>query len=347
MTAAPREVRIADTSLRDGSHAVAHRFTTEQVREMAGALDRAGVPVIEVAHGDGLRGSSFTYGFSLVDELELIAAAAEEVREARIACLLLPGVGTADHLRAAADVGVQIVRVATHCTEADVAIEHFGIARELGLETVGFLMLSHMLEPEPLAEQARVMADAGAQCVYVVDSAGALILSGAAERVAALVAEVGNQVEVGFHAHNNLGVAVANSLVALEAGATQLDGSVCGLGAGAGNAATELLVAVLDRSGYATGIDLIGVLAAAEETVRPMLGRLPVPDRNSIMLGYAGVYSSFLLHAEQAGERYGVPPHEILLEAGRRRYVGGQEDMLIDVALSLAEAGATLGGDRE
>ncbi len=331
-----RDVRITDTTLRDGSHAMAHRFSERQVRDTVAALDGAGVPVIEVAHGDGLGGSTFNYGFSAVDELRLVAAAVDEARRARIAVLLVPGVGTVDDLRRAAAAGASIARVATHCTEADVAIQHFGAARELGLETVGFLMLSHMATPAELARQARIMVDAGCQCPYVVDSAGALVLEDAGERVAAIVAEVGDDAQVGFHGHNNLAMGVANSVLAQRAGARQIDGATRALGAGAGNAPTEVLTAVLDRLGVRTGIDLPRILAAAEEVVAPYITRTPAMDRSSIMLGHAGVYSSFLLHAERAAERYGVPAHEILAEVGRRGYVGGQEDMIIDVAVALA-----------
>jgi 4-hydroxy 2-oxovalerate aldolase len=335
-----RDVRITDTTLRDGSHAVSHQFTERQVRDVVRALSQAGVPVIEVAHGDGLGGSSFNYGFSAVDEIDLIAAAAEEAGAARIALLLVPGVGRVSDLVPAAAAGASIVRVATHCTEADVSRQHFGAARELGLETVGFLMLSHMIEPAALAAQARIMAAAGCQCVYVVDSAGALVPDAVDVRVRALVRELGDDAQVGFHAHNNLGCGVANSIAAYRAGAVQIDGSTRGLGAGAGNAATELLATVFDRLGIATGIDAIAAVNAAEEVVAAFIPRTPIPDRDSIMLGYAGAYSSFLLHAHQAGERYGVAPHEILLEVGRRGYVGGQEDMIIDVALELAREAA-------
>jgi 4-hydroxy 2-oxovalerate aldolase len=330
------EVRITDTTLRDGSHPMSHRFTVEQVRATVRALDDAGVPVLEVAHGDGLGGSTFNYGYSLVPELDLIAAAVDEARRARIAVLLVPGVGTVDDLRRAADAGAAVVRIATHCTEADVSIQHFTAARELGLETVGFLMLAHMTSPEQLARNARIMVDAGCECPYVVDSAGALILDDARVRVEALVAEVGGDAQVGFHGHQNLSMGVANSVVAQRAGARQIDGCTRGLGAGAGNAPTEVLAAVFERLGVATGIDLPAVLAAAEEVVAPYIERLPFMDRNSIMLGYAGAYSSFLLHAERAAERYGVPAHDILKEVGRRGYVGGQEDMIIDVALALS-----------
>jgi 4-hydroxy 2-oxovalerate aldolase len=330
------DVRLTDTTLRDGSHAVQHTFTEQQVRDTVAGLDAAGVPVIELSHGDGLGGSSFNYGFSRTNELELIAAAREEATRARIASLLVPGVGRVSDLRAAAEAGIDIVRVATHCTEADVAIQHFAAARELGLETVGFLMLSHMVTPRELAAQARVMVDAGCQCAYVVDSAGALVLEEVRDRVRALVDELGDDAQVGFHAHNNLGLSVANSVIGYEAGARQIDGSTRGLGAGAGNAPTELLATVFDRLGIATGVDAVAAMAVAEDVVAAFIPWTPIPDRDSIVLGYAGAYSSFLLHAHRAAERYGVPAHEILLEVGRRGYVGGQEDMLIDVALSLA-----------
>jgi 4-hydroxy 2-oxovalerate aldolase len=332
----PTEVRVTDTTLRDGSHAVAHRFTEAQVRDTVRALDAANVPLIEVTHGDGLAGSSFNYGFSAVPDLRLIEAAVEETSTARIAALLLPGVGTSEDLRAAVDLGIGVARIATHCTEADVSIQHFGLARELGLETVGFLMLSHQLEPQQLAGQARIMADAGCQCVYVVDSAGALLPADAAARVHALREELGDDAQVGIHAHNNLAMGVANSLAAVEAGARQVDGACRSLGAGAGNAPTEVVAAVFERSGIETGLDLHGLLALAEDVVRPMLTREPVMDRSSIVMGYAGVYSSFLLHAERAADRYGVPAHEILMEVGRRGYVGGQEDMIIDIAVRLS-----------
>ena len=346
-------VRITDSTLRDGSHAMAHRFSVDQVRATVAALDGAGVPVLEVTHGDGLGGSSFNYGFSAVAELDLVAVAAGTAERARIAVLMLPGLGTVEDLRRAASAGASIARIATHCTEADIAIQHFGLARSMGLETVGFLMLSHMLDPDGLARQARIMVDAGAQCVYVVDSAGGLVQEEVTDRVSALVAEIGSEGEVGFHGHNNLGLGVANSVLAYRAGARQIDGATCSLGAGSGNSATELLTAVFDRLGVPTGIELSKVLAAADEVVRPFMEREPVADRNAIIMGHAGVYSSFLLHAERAGRRYDVPTHEVLAEAGRRRYVGGQEDMLIDIAIELstrdspARAGSpATGGER-
>ena len=343
-------VRITDTTLRDGSHAVAHRFTEEQVEKIAAALDAAGVAVIEVTHGDGLAGSSFNYGFSAVSDIRLIEVAASTVKRARIAALLLPGLGTVADLRRAADAGASYVRVATHSTEADVSIQHFGAARDMGLETAGFLMLSHRTTPENLAKQARIMADAGCQTVYVVDSAGALLPDGARDRVAALVAELGDDAEVGFHGHMNLGVGVANSLVAYEAGARRIDGTLRALGAGAGNTPTEVLVAALDAAGVPTGVSLPAILSAAEDVLAPMIPAIPKMDRDGIVQGRYGVYNSFLLHAQRAAERYGVPAHEILQRVGEAGYVGGQEDMIIDVALTLAaeRAGepATIGGAR-
>jgi 4-hydroxy 2-oxovalerate aldolase len=333
------EVRITDSTLRDGSHAMAHQFTEEQVRAVVSALDGAGVQVIEVSHGDGLGGSSFNYGFSLVDEIALIKAAVDEARAARIAVLLLPGVGTVEDLRQAREAGASVARIATHCTEADVSEQHFAAARDMGMETVGFLMLAHRLDPAGLARQARIMVDAGAECVYVVDSAGALVLSDAQARVQALITEIGREAQVGFHGHQNLSLGVANSVLACQAGATQVDGALCALGAGAGNAPTEVLAATFARLGIGTGVDVDGVLAAAEEVVRPFIPRLPWMDRSSVVQGYAGVYSSFLLHAQRAAERYGVPAHAILQRVGEAGYVGGQEDMIIDIALELqAEA---------
>jgi 4-hydroxy 2-oxovalerate aldolase len=330
-------VRITDSTLRDGSHAMAHRFSEGQVRSIVHALDSAGVEVIEVTHGDGLGGSSFNYGFSLVDDIKLVAAAVDEATQAKIAVLMLPGLGIVDDLRRAHDAGASVARVATHCTEADVSRQHFAAARELGMETVGFLMLSHRASPEMLAGQARIMVDAGAQCVYVVDSAGALVLGDAQARVQAVLDEVGAEAQVGFHGHQNLSMGVANSVLAYQAGARQVDGALLALGAGAGNSPTEVLAATFERLGVPTGIDVQAALAAAEDIVKPIVPRVPHMDRSSIVQGYAGVYSSFLLHAERAGERYGVPAHEILQRVGEAGYVGGQEDMIIDIALQIAE----------
>lgn len=330
------DIRVTDSSLRDGSHAKAHQFTTEDVRRIVAALDGAGVPVIEVAHGDGLGGSSFNYGFSRTPEQDLITTAVATANNAKIAFLMLPGLGTQADIRAAADNGAQICRIATHCTEADIAVQHFGFAREIGLETVGFLMMSHSQPPEVLATQARIMVDAGCQCVYVVDSAGALIMRQVSDRVAAIVAELDNDAQVGFHGHENLGLGVANSILAVEAGATQIDGSTRRLGAGAGNTPVEAFVAVAEKLGIRTGIDTLAIIDAAEDVVAPIMDKECTLDRMSLMMGYAGVYSSFLRHAYRQAERYGVSGAEILLTAGRRKLVGGQEDQLIDIAVELA-----------
>jgi 4-hydroxy 2-oxovalerate aldolase len=330
------DVRITDSTLRDGSHAVSHQFTAEQVGDIVRGLDAAGVPVIEVTHGDGLGGSSFCYGFSGVDERRLIKAAAAAATNAKIAVLMLPGIGTVDDIRAAHDAGASIVRVATHCTEADVAAQHFGLARELGMETVGFLMMAHSQPPEVLARQGRVMADAGAQCVHVTDSAGALVLEQVADRVAALVAELGSDAQVGFHGHQNLSLGVANSVTAIRAGAVQVDGCTRALGAGAGNTPTEVLAAVLDKLGIRVGISTSALIDAAQDIVRPVMAAECVPDRMSILMGYAGVYSSFLRHAERAASQYGVSGAQILLRAAERKLVGGQEDQLIGIAVELA-----------
>lgn len=329
------KVRITDTSLRDGSHAMSHQFTAEQVAEVAGALDEAGVPVIEVTHGDGLAGSSIQYGFSKQSEMDLISAAAEACDNAKIAALLLPGVGTVPELKEAVERGVGVLRIATHCTEADVSQEHFEVARDMGLETVGFLMMAHMRPSEELLEQAKLMQSYGADCVYIVDSAGAMLPDEAGEKVKAF--KQGLDCQVGYHAHNNLGVAIGNSLAALEAGADQIDGSLRGLGAGAGNAPTELLAAVLDKKGVETGLDVFGLMDAAEFTIAPMMPFQPFPDRDSITIGYAGVYSTFLLHAKKAAQRHEMDQREILVELGRRQAVAGQEDWIIDVALELAK----------
>ncbi|MEO3784667.1 4-hydroxy-2-oxovalerate aldolase [Actinocorallia sp. B10E7] len=330
------DIRITDSSLRDGSHHKRHQFTVDEVVSIVEALDDAGVPVIEVTHGDGLGGSSFNYGFSKTPEQELIKAAAKTAKRSKIAFLMLPGVGVKDDIREAADNGGSICRIATHCTEADVSIQHFGLARDLGLETVGFLMMSHTQPPEVLAKQARIMADAGCQCVYIVDSAGALILEQTSDRISALVAELGNDAQVGFHGHENLGLGVANSIAAVRAGALQIDGSVRRFGAGAGNTAVEAFAAVCDKLDIKTGIDVMKIVDAAEDVVRPTMPSECNLGRMEIMMGYAGVYSSFLKHAATQAERYGVSGAEILLRAGQRKLIGGQEDQLIDIALELA-----------
>jgi 4-hydroxy 2-oxovalerate aldolase len=329
-------VTLVDSSLRDGMHSVRHAFTPRQVAAVAGGLERAGIDVIEVSHGDGVGGSSIQYGRSAHPDEELIAAAAGVVERARIAALLLPGIGTLERLKAAQTLGASVARVATHCTEADIAEQHIGWAAGSGMLAVGFLMMSHMLEPAPLAEQALLMAGYGARVVYVVDSAGAMVPASAAARVQALHDALPQSVEIGFHAHDNLGCGVGNALAAVEAGATWLDGSLRGLGAGAGNAQLEVLAAALERSGHETNAELFALMDVAEDVVAPLMPRAQVIDRTALSLGYAGVYSSFLLHAERAAAKFGVEPRAVLMELGRRRIVGGQEDMIIDAAAELA-----------
>jgi 4-hydroxy 2-oxovalerate aldolase len=328
------DYRLIDSTLRDGSHAISHQYDAEEVIAIVRGLDAAGVQVIEIAHGDGLGGSSFNYGFSKVDEKELIARACDEAKNSTIACLLLPGIGLADDLKDVRELGVGMARIATHCTEADISEQHIKTAKELGMETIGFMMMAHMNSPEGLVEQALLMQSYGADAIYIADSAGAMTTEDVRRRVNALVEAL--EVPVGVHAHNNLSMAVANSIAAYEEGATNLDGTSAGLGAGAGNCPTEILAAVSNKYGITTGVDALKLMDVAEEVVRPMMPRQQVIDRAGLILGYAGVYGSFLLHAQRAAERYNVSQAEILMELGRRQVVGGQEDMIIDVALELA-----------
>ena len=332
-----RRIRVVDSTMRDGSHPMAHQFTAEQVSQIASGLDEAGVPIIEITHGDGLGGSSFNYGFSKVPEEHLIVAANKVMNHSKLAVLLIPGIGTQENLRAAYDVGARVVRIATHCTEADISQQHIGLARELGMETLGFLMMAHMIEPEQLADQARLMESYGAEAVYVTDSAGALRPDGVRRRVAALRDALAPETQVGVHCHNNLDLAIGDSLAGIEEGADYVDTCCCGLGAGAGNAQTEVLAAVLSLEGYDTGIDINKIMDVAEDVVKPIMPSPQTLDRGSLILGYAGVYSSFLLHAYRASAKFDVDVRDILLELGRRKTVGGQEDMIIDVAAELSQ----------
>jgi len=338
VVAPPRDFRLIDSTLRDGSHAISHQYTVDQVVSVVKGLDAAGVQVIEVTHGDGLAGSSFNYGFSAVDEMKLIEAAVQATTDAEIAVLLVPGIGTLDELRRARDLGVGVVRIAVHCTEADITQQHIAIAKDLGMEAIGFLMMSHMNTPKGLLEQARLMESFGADTVYIADSAGAMTTNEVRARVAEIVGGIG--VPLGVHAHQNLSLAVANSIAAYEEGARNLDGTSAGLGAGAGNCPTEILAAVCEKNGIVSGVDPLKLMDLAEEVTRPLMPRQQVIDRAGLLLGYAGVYGSFLLHAERAAQRYGVSQAEILLELGRRQVVGGQEDMIIDVAVELARTHA-------
>ncbi|MEA3177371.1 MAG: 4-hydroxy-2-oxovalerate/4-hydroxy-2-oxohexanoate aldolase [Gammaproteobacteria bacterium] len=333
-----KRVLLHDNCLRDGMHPKRHQISIEQMVSVATALDDAGMPLIEVTHGDGLGGASVNYGFSAHSDEEYLRAVVPRMKRARISALLIPGIGTVDHLRLVHGCGVKTIRVATHCTEADVAEQHLGLARRLGMDTVGFLMMAHMQEPENLAKQALLMESYGANCVYCTDSAGYMLPDDVTARVGALRSVLRADTEVGFHGHHNLAMGIANSLAAVEAGATRVDGSAAGLGAGAGNTPLEVFAAVCQRMGVETGIDLYKLVDVAEDLVVPMMDAPIRVDRDSLILGYAGVYSSFLLFAQRAAKKYGVSARDILVEMGRRRAVGGQEDLIEEVAIELGRA---------
>jgi 4-hydroxy 2-oxovalerate aldolase len=333
-SSAPGVIHLVDTSLRDGMNTVGHQFTTENVAAVVAGLDKAGVRTIEVAHGDGIGGSSIQFGRAAATDPEYVAAAVGAATDASIAVLYVPGIATLSDLKGCIDAGITTVRVAVHCTEADCGQQPVEWAREQGLTVMTFLMMSHMLTPERLAEQAALLDSYGAHVVYVVDSAGALVPTTAAERVAALRGRI--SADVGFHAHNNLGVGVGNALAAVDAGASYIDGSLRGLGAGAGNAQTEVLAAALTRAGHRIDADLFALLDTAENVVAPLMRRPQVVDETAVMIGYAGVYSTFFHFAKRASEKYGVPTKDIIMELGRRGVIGGQEDMIVDVAAEMA-----------
>ncbi|MDB5980825.1 MAG: mhpE [Pseudomonas sp.] len=333
-----KRVTLHDMSLRDGMHPKRHQISLEQMVSVATGLDAAGIPLIEVTHGDGLGGASLNYGMPAHSDEEYFAAVVPNMRQAKISALLLPGIGTLEHLKMAHDYGVSTIRVATHCTEADVSEQHIGMSAKMGLDTVGFLMMAHMLSAEKLLEQAQKMASYGANCIYCTDSAGYMLPDEVSEKIGLLRAELSPSIEVGFHGHHNMGMAIANSLAAVESGAARIDGSVAGLGAGAGNTPLEVFVAVLKRMGAETGVDLYQIMDVAEDLVVPMMDTPIRVDRDALTLGYAGVYSSFLLFAKRAEKKYGISARELLVELGRRGTVGGQEDMIEDLALTLSRA---------
>lgn len=330
------KITLHDMTLRDGMHPKRHQMSLEQMADIACGLDQAGVPLIEVTHGDGLGGSSVNYGFPAHSDEDYLKTVIPRMTRAKVSALLLPGIGTVDHLQMAHELGVHTIRVATHCTEADVSEQHISMARRLEMDTVGFLMMAHMASPEKLVEQALLMEGYGANCVYVTDSAGYMLPEDVTARLTAVRAALKPDTELGFHGHHNLAMGVANSIAAIRAGATRIDAAAAGLGAGAGNTPMEVLVAVCDRMGIVTGVDTFAICDVAEDRVVPIMDHPIRIDRDSLTLGYAGVYSSFLLFAKRAEQKYGVPAREILVELGRRGMVGGQEDMIEDTALTLA-----------
>ncbi len=339
-----RRVLIHDMSLRDGMHAKREQMSIDQMVRIATALDAAGVPMMQVTHGAGLGGNSIQHGFAPHSNEAYISAVAAKLKQAKISVLLIPGLGTMRELRSAYDCGARSVHVATHCTEADTAPQHIAFARKLGMDTSGFLMMAHLNSPEGLAQQGKQMESYGAQTVYITDSAGFLLPDDVRARVAALRDILNPETEIGFHGHHNLGMGIANSIAAIEAGASRVDASSAGLGAGAGNTPTEVFVAVCDRMGVETGCDLFKLMDVAEDVVTPMMDHLVRIDRDSLTLGFAGVYSTFLLHAKRASAKYGVPSRDILVELGRKKMIGGQEDMIEDTALSMAKEQGSLPG---
>ena len=336
MDLAGKHVTLHDMSLRDGMHAKQHQISLEQMVSVASGLDEAGMPLIEVTHGDGLGGASVNYGFPAHSDEDYLSAVVPAMKTAKISALLLPGIGTVDHLRMAYELGVHTIRVATHCTEADVSEQHIGMARKLEMDTVGFLMMAHMVDEDALLAQAQLMESYGANCIYCTDSAGYMLPEEVTRKISRLREGLAPETEIGFHGHHNLALGVSNSLAAIEAGAGRIDGSVAGLGAGAGNTPLEILSAVLHRMGVEDGIDLYKIMDVAEDLVVPMMDQPIRVDRDALTLGYAGVYSSFLLFAKRAEAKYGVPARDLLVELGRRGTVGGQEDMIEDLALTMA-----------
>lgn len=336
MTLKGKKITVHDMTLRDGMHPKRHQMTLAQMKSIAGGLDAAGVPLIEVTHGDGLGGSSVNYGFPAHTDEDYLGAVIPLMKQAKVSALLIPGIGTVDHLRMAKDLGVHTIRVATHCTEADVSEQHITMARKLEMDTVGFLMMAHMNSPEGLVTQARLMEGYGANCIYVTDSAGYMLPDDVKARLAAVREALKPETELGFHGHHNLAMGIANSLAAVECGANRIDAAAAGLGAGAGNTPMEVFVAVCDRMGIATGVDVFKIQDVAEDLVVPIMDHVIRIDRDSLTLGYAGVYSSFLLFAKRAGQKYGVPARDLLVELGRRGMVGGQEDMIEDTAMTMA-----------
>ena len=331
-----KKITVHDMTLRDGMHPKRHQISLEQMKQVACGLDAAGVPLIEVTHGDGLGGSSVNYGFPAHTDEQYLSAVVPLMKQAKVSALLLPGIGTVDHLKMAHELGVSTIRVATHCTEADVSEQHIAQARKMGMDTVGFLMMAHMNSAQGLVQQAKLMESYGANCIYITDSAGYMLPDDVKERLSAVRQALQPQTELGFHGHHNLAMGIANSLAAVEVGANRIDAAAAGLGAGAGNTPMEVLIAVCARMGIETGVDVFKIQDVAEDLVVPLMDFPIRIDRDALTLGYAGVYGSFLLFAKRAEAKYGIPARELLLELGRRGMVGGQEDMIEDTALTMA-----------
>jgi 4-hydroxy 2-oxovalerate aldolase len=329
-------VLISDPTLRDGNHAVSHKLNADQIAAYAMAADAAGVPVVEVGHGNGLGASSLQVGLAAISDAEMLRTAKEHLLHSKLAVHVIPGFATVKRdVMQAIDLGVDVLRIASHCTEADTTQQHISYVRNTGKEVYGVLMMSHMATKEVLRDEALKMESYGAEGVIIMDSAGAYLPTDVSERIGELISRL--SVPVGFHAHNNLGMAIANSVAALQAGATILDGTARGFGAGAGNAQMEVLVAVLEKLGYETGIDLYKMLDAAELAERDLMPSVPSINSVGIVSGLAGVFSGFAKHVERVAEEYGIDPRDVFFELGRRGVVAGQEDVIIEVAIQLAQ----------
>ena len=334
-------VLVSDPTLRDGNHAVKHGLTGEQMRLYAAAAEAAGLPILEVGHGNGLGASSLQVGLAAISDEEMLTVTRAELSETKLAVHVIPGFATIRReLGLAIELGVDVFRIAAHCTEADLTQRHITYVREQSREVYGVLMMSHMATPETLREEALKMASYGAEGVVLMDSAGAFLPPDVTRRVGDLVEHL--DIPIGFHAHNNLGSAIANSVAAVQAGATIVDGTARGFGAGAGNAQLEVLVAVLEKLGYPTGVDLYKALEASDVAEAELMKKVPSIDSVSVVSGLAGVFSGFSAPVKRVAAEYAVDPRDVFFELGRRKVVAGQEDLIIEVAAELARSGETL-----